>query len=62
MCDIAVPGTPQVRRVTISAGVASAMLASAVDAHALLRDADIALYQAKRDGRDRVRSADDRVP
>jgi len=60
--DIAVPGTSQVRRVTISAGVASAMLASAADAHALLRDADIALYQAKRDGRDRVRSADDRVP
>jgi PleD family two-component response regulator len=57
----ALPGTTEVRRVTISAGVASALLASAADAHALLRDADIALYQAKREDRDRVCLADARA-
>ncbi len=53
-CDIDVPGTAQTMRVTISAGVASAVLANREDAHRMLRDADMALYQAKRDGRNRV--------
>ena len=52
--DVAVPGTGSVNKVTISAGVASATLASEGDIHALLHAADIALYQAKREGRNRV--------
>jgi diguanylate cyclase (GGDEF)-like protein len=54
-CSVSLPGTTTVNRVTISAGVASRILASAADAHSLLRDADIALYQAKSDGRNCVR-------
>jgi diguanylate cyclase (GGDEF)-like protein len=54
-CDVPLPGTATINRVTISAGVASRQLVSAADAHALLRDADIALYQAKRDGRNCAR-------
>ena len=54
-CDIPVPGESRTVRVAISAGVASATLADADDAHRLLRDADQALYRAKRDGRNCVR-------
>jgi diguanylate cyclase (GGDEF)-like protein len=57
-CDIPIPGAELSQRVTISAGVASAILSGSADAHLLLRDADMALYQAKRDGRNRVRSLD----
>jgi diguanylate cyclase (GGDEF)-like protein len=53
--QVAVPGTTEINQITISAGVARASLRTAADAHRLLRDADIALYQAKRDGRNRVR-------
>jgi len=53
--DIAVPGTEHRERVTISAGVAGRVLAHERDAHDLLREADQALYQAKRDGRNCVR-------
>jgi diguanylate cyclase (GGDEF)-like protein len=52
--DVVVPGSAAVNRVTISAGVASAVLANSGDAHRLLRDADMALYQAKREGRNKV--------
>lgn len=52
---VPVPGTSHTNRVTISAGVASLALANAADAHRLLRDADGALYQAKRAGRNCVR-------
>jgi diguanylate cyclase (GGDEF)-like protein len=55
-CDIPIPGSTLTKRVTISAGVAAAVLSSSADAHLLLRDADMALYQAKRDGRNRVRA------
>lgn len=55
VCDVAVPGTDTVNRVTISAGVATRELASNDDAYQLLRDADNALYQAKSDGRNCVR-------
>ncbi len=55
-CDIPVPGERRTMHVTISAGVASAVLTSSNDAHLLMRDADIALYQAKRDGRNTVKS------
>ena len=54
-CSVPLPGTATVNRVTISAGVASCFLASAGDAHNLMRDADIALYRAKSDGRNCVR-------
>ena len=54
-CDIPVPGDGMRNRVTISAGVAAHVMRSTADAHRLLRNADIALYRAKRDGRDCVR-------
>jgi diguanylate cyclase (GGDEF)-like protein len=52
---VQVPGTDQVNRVTISAGVACHKIASESDTHKLMRDADIALYQAKAAGRNCVR-------
>jgi diguanylate cyclase (GGDEF)-like protein len=54
-CNVPLPGATSANRVTISAGVASRTIASAADAHSLLRDADIALYQAKGAGRNCVR-------
>lgn len=57
-CDIPVPGESRTMHVTISAGVASAVITSKNDAHLLMRNADIALYQAKGDGRNTVRSQD----
>lgn len=60
--DIAVPGTADIRRITISAGVACIALATADDVHHLMREADIALYRAKRLGRDRVEIAGPQVP
>ncbi|MEZ5313456.1 MAG: GGDEF domain-containing protein [Thermoanaerobaculia bacterium] len=53
--EVPVPGTTTVNRVTVSAGVASLPVTSAAEAHRMLRDADLALYQAKRDGRNCVR-------
>ncbi|MBS0464404.1 MAG: diguanylate cyclase [Proteobacteria bacterium] len=53
--DIAIPGTGEIRRVTISAGVASMEIRTADDTRRLLRDADMALYKAKGDGRNCVR-------
>ena len=58
-CDIPVPGESRTMHVTISAGVASAILAGSNDAHMLMRHADIALYRAKDAGRNSVRSQDD---
>ena len=58
-CDIPVPGESRTMHVTISAGVASAVLASSNDAHMLMRNADIALYRAKRNGRNTVQSQDE---
>jgi diguanylate cyclase (GGDEF)-like protein len=57
-CEIPVPGETQRMRVTISAGIASAVLSAPEDALCLLRQADLALYQAKHEGRNRVRIRD----
>jgi diguanylate cyclase (GGDEF)-like protein len=54
-CRVALPGVEAFNRVTISAGVASQIIEAPSDAHRLLREADIALYQAKRDGRNCIR-------
>ncbi|HEY2396888.1 MAG TPA: diguanylate cyclase [Rudaea sp.] len=56
VCDVPIPGTAVINHVTISAGVASRLVASMDDAHQLLRDADNALYYAKNDGRNCVRT------
>ncbi|SEL75588.1 diguanylate cyclase (GGDEF) domain-containing protein [Pseudoxanthomonas sp. GM95] len=54
-CEIPVPGETQTMRVTISAGIAHTALTAPEDALRLLRHADLALYQAKHEGRNRVR-------
>ncbi|MEO8623030.1 MAG: diguanylate cyclase [bacterium] len=51
-----VPGTADQVKVTISIGVAATVLESDADIHQLLRVADIALYRAKNDGRNLVRT------
>lgn len=57
-CPLPVPGHGGlINHVTISAGVAARVLVSNDDAQLLLRDADDALYRAKRDGRNCVRAA-----
>lgn len=57
-CALAVPGQTQLMHVTLSAGIAHGPLAGAEQADRLLHHADLALYQAKRDGRNRVRRRD----
>ncbi|MEO8360866.1 MAG: diguanylate cyclase [Vicinamibacteria bacterium] len=54
--DLPIPGESIQGRVTISAGVVSYLLSTTSEAHRLLRSADAALYQAKRDGRNRVQA------
>jgi diguanylate cyclase (GGDEF)-like protein len=55
---VPVPGAGQVNYLTISAGIAQRILVSAQDAHQLLREADLALYDAKHAGRNCVRGMD----
>ena len=52
---IPVPGWPEDVHATISAGVATVAPHSGDDIHQLLRIADLALYRAKDEGRNRVR-------
>ena len=56
---VAIPDGPSDTRVTISAGVASRTLRVPEDKARLLREADIALYQAKDAGRNCVCIAPD---
>ncbi len=53
---IPIPGSPEEVRATISAGVAAVALESEDDIHHLLRDADLALYRAKDERRNRVQT------
>jgi diguanylate cyclase (GGDEF)-like protein len=53
-CAIPVPGHEAPWHVTVSAGVATGMIATREDMLRLFNDADLALYQAKRQGRNRV--------
>ena len=57
--SVQIPDGPQDARVSVSAGVASRSLRTLEDRQRLLRDADIALYQAKDAGRNRVRTSAD---
>jgi diguanylate cyclase (GGDEF)-like protein len=57
-CDIPIHGETQSMRITVSAGIARGPLGGSEQANRLLRRADRALYQAKHDGRNRVRSED----
>ena len=52
---IPVPGWPEAVHATISVGVAPVAPESEDDMHHLLRVADLALYRAKDEGRNRVR-------
>ncbi|MBS0571207.1 MAG: diguanylate cyclase [Proteobacteria bacterium] len=52
---VPLPGMDTFNRITISIGVAERKIASAEDVHALLRDADAALYRAKDAGRNCVK-------
>ncbi|XHS34010.1 GGDEF domain-containing protein [Pseudoxanthomonas sp. UC29_72] len=53
-CELRVPGQDAPWHITISAGVAIAMVRTREDTLRLFNDADLALYQAKHEGRDRV--------
>ncbi|WCE04389.1 diguanylate cyclase [Pseudoxanthomonas sp. JBR18] len=55
-CPIPVPGHSAPRHVTISAGVAALEITTREDMLRLFNDADLALYQAKAQGRDRVQA------
>lgn len=55
-CRIPIPGETGTIQLTISAGVASIIIGRRDDSHQLLRDADMAMYQAKHDGRNLVRT------
>ncbi len=54
-CAIQVPGGEETHPITISVGFASRTIESVADANHLLRDADVALYRAKHEGRNCVR-------
>lgn len=58
--DVGLPGETEgsgKTRVTLSAGVASGQLSGTGDVHHIMREADKALYRAKREGRNRVCTA-----